>query len=105
MVGILVAHQDVEFSCDMVLDLQAVADAPTGEQHTDTDDMPQVHALNCLKDIFTDSRLASLTERHMADTIEIAVSCLDSRLYALLYSPSGKIYANKKPDGQNAIAV
>ena len=62
----------------MVVDLQAMAKAPIG---ADLESLPQVHALNCLKDIFTDSRFGPSSEIYIADTLDIAASCLESQLY------------------------
>ena len=55
-----------------------MADAPVG---ADLESLPQVHALNCLKDIFTDSRFGLSTEIYVADTLDIAASCLESQMY------------------------
>ena len=80
--GILSAFPEDAFFDDVVLDLQAIADGPiSNDQDTDDARLPQVHALNCLKDMFTDARFGTSTERHMADTLEIAVSCLESHVY------------------------
>ena len=59
-----------------------MANAPIG---ANLGSLPQVHALNCLKDIFTDARFGFSTEIHVADTLEIAASCLESQMYDCLY--------------------
>lgn len=68
----------------MVLDLQAIADTPLGifEDFEDIR-LPQVHALNCLKDVFTDAQLGPASEPHVAVTLEIAAGCLESKLYGI----------------------
>ena len=58
-----------------------MANTPVG---ADLSSLPQVHALNCLKDIFTDARFGSSTENHVADTLNIAASCLESQMYDCL---------------------
>ena len=58
-----------------------MANAPVG---ADLSSLPQVHALNCLKDIFTDARFGPRTETHIADTLNIAASCLESPMYDCL---------------------
>ena len=64
---------------EIVLDLQAIADVPAARfEDNDTPRLPQVHALNCLKDIFTDSRFAGEMRRHIPTTLSISVSCLES---------------------------
>lgn len=79
--GILAAFQVGDFLTEVILDLQAIADEPI--QSTNEEKMsrlPQVHALNCLKDIFTDTRLGRGTEPHVADTLDIAASCIESNM-------------------------
>lgn len=68
----------------MVLDLQAIADTPLSifEDFEDIR-LPQVHALNCLKDIFTDAQLGPASEPHVSITLEIAAGCLESNLYGI----------------------
>ena len=76
--GILAACADHGFFDDAVLDLQAIADGPILYVEPGDARLPQVHALNCLKDIFTDARFGPSTEDHVADTIDIAASCLEN---------------------------
>ena len=79
--GVLGALPGGTFFDDVVLDLQAIADRPL-DKDQDMEDarLPQVHALNCLKDMFTDARFGSRTDRHVADTLEIAASSLESQM-------------------------
>lgn len=79
--GILAAYPDGPFFNDVLLDLQAIADEPVSTDRGIGDArLPQVHALNSLKDIFTDSRFGVRAEAHMAVTLEIAASCLESHV-------------------------
>ena len=77
--GILAAFPTGDFFDGVILDLQAIADAPIenaigiGETR-----IPQVHALNCLKDVFTTTYSGLATEPHINITLEIAVGCLES---------------------------
>ena len=79
--GILAAYPGSEFFNGGLLDLQAIADTPIEDLGSEDARLPQVHALNCLKDIFTDARFGPSTEAHIADTLEIAASCLESHVY------------------------
>lgn len=64
--------------------MQAIADAPVGFfENTGDLRLPQVHALNCLKDVFTDALLGQASEPHIADTLEISAGCLESSMYGL----------------------
>ena len=79
--GLLAAYTTESFFDDVVLDLQSIADAPLcNHGNAESAQLPQVHALNCLKDIFTDARFATRIEGHMADTLDIAASCLESHM-------------------------
>lgn len=42
--------------------------------------LPQVHAMNCLKDIFTTTRLRQSTEAFIMPALVIAAECLDSTM-------------------------
>ena len=81
--GILGAYIGTGLFDEIILDLQAIADeAVEPNQDFKIARLPQVHALNCLKDIFTDARFAIPCERYVADSLEIAATCLDSTMYA-----------------------
>ena len=86
--GVLAACVGEQFFDDVVLKLQAMAKEPTG---TDLGYLPQVHALNSLKDIFTDARFGLCIEIYVADGLEIAASCLESHMYdPPLHSPKAQ---------------
>lgn len=58
-----------------------MADAPVDGQRPEDSRLTQVHALNSLKDIFTDARFGPSTEGFVADTLDIAASCLESQMW------------------------
>ena len=77
--GILTAFPTGEFFDGVIVDLQAIADAPTEFAiGVEEGRMPQVHALNCLKDVFTTTHLGSATEPYINVTLEISAGCLES---------------------------
>ncbi len=77
--GILAAYPDGSFFKDGIEALQAIAISPlSDDQDIEEARLPQVHALNCLKDVFTGARFGNCTELYMADALEIAVSSLES---------------------------
>ena len=77
--GILAAYTTGNFFDDTLLDLQAIADGPlAGNMENLGLQLPQVHALNCLKEIFNDSRFGPSSEPHIANTLDVAAQCLDS---------------------------
>ena len=62
-----------------MLDMQAISDAPVeGTPGSEVLHLPQVHAMNCLKDIFTNTQLGRSTEPYIADTLDIAAGCLEN---------------------------
>ncbi len=80
-----------------------MANVPIG---ADLGSLPQVHALNCLKDIFTDARFGISTDFYVADTLEIAASCLESQMYdcpCILQTHA--MMSDTLSDGTYAIAV
>lgn len=80
--GILSAFPSGEFFDHVVLDLQEIADSPIKVlEDSGHLRLPQVHALNCLKDIFTDALLGPASETYIAVTLEISASCLESQMY------------------------
>ena len=86
IIGLLAAYTTDSWFDDVVVDMQAIADAPpSNDRGAEDTRLPQVHALNCLKDIFTDARFAIRTERHMADTLNIAASCLENHEYVTIF--------------------
>ena len=79
LTSILIASMSEASFGDIMRDLQKIAGAPIeATQSAKVARLPQVHALNCLKDVFSNSTLGPSTEVFLADTLEIAVDCLDS---------------------------
>ncbi|KAL8775229.1 MAG: hypothetical protein Q9209_000235 [Squamulea sp. 1 TL-2023] len=82
--GILSATPKGDFFNTVIQDLQAVArtaiETDSKDEHME---MPQVHAFNCLKDIFTDARFNICVEQHMSASLEIAIRGLDSNRWAI----------------------
>lgn len=79
--GILAANVNEKFFDQVLLDLQKTAITSV---HSSTDikspHLPQVHALNCLKDVFTNTRFGVATETHLASTLILAVECLENSM-------------------------
>ena len=76
--GILSADSKGDFFEIGMLDLQVIAKAPITSVETRNEPrLPQVHALNCLKVLFTDTRLGSATEPYVESTLIIATKCIE----------------------------
>ena len=79
--SILIAIPSGPFFESAMLDLQAIADAPVvHDSELEVLHLPQVHALNCLKDLFTNTRLGNSTEPYVEHTLSIAAERLESNL-------------------------
>ena len=70
---------------DVYLHLKGVAsDSVTvGEEHHNDIPLPQVHALNCLKDIMTHAKFRAPSERYIGEALELAANCLSSSVWAI----------------------
>ena len=76
-VGILTSFPAGPHFDEAVDRLMDIANMPVGPPLPDGSlELPQVHALNCLKDSFSNSRLADKTESFVERALELAVRCL-----------------------------
>ena len=50
-------------------------------ENQDRPHLPQVHALNCLKDIFTNTFLGPSSERHLEQALGLSVDCLSHEMW------------------------
>jgi hypothetical protein len=86
--GILVAQPSGTFFDKAILKLESIAKLPVESPKAGCETrLPQVHALNCLKDIFTNTRLGSATEPYLANFLAIATDCLRSNTYVIATLP------------------
>jgi Putative death-receptor fusion protein (DUF2428) len=84
IVGLLLARTDNAFFAKVFEDLRVEAESPVAGQLPAGASLPQVHALNCIKDIFTNAKLAASSDPYLSSGIELAVKCLASDTYVLL---------------------
>ena len=80
MTGTLVAFPDGDFFDEALVSLQHIAQSFVEKASGGRIRLPQVHALNCLKDVFTNTRLGPSTEKHLEQTLQIAVGCLNHQM-------------------------
>ncbi|KAI9815450.1 MAG: hypothetical protein M1827_002584 [Pycnora praestabilis] len=83
--GILAANQTAGLLNRVIADLYAEARVPVCEEPADKEaiKLPQVHALNCLKAIFTSTKLGPSSEPYVADALELAVGFFDSTVWSI----------------------
>ncbi len=66
---------------DVVSNLRLMAVSPVPAQSGFQDaDLPQVHALNCLKSIYIDTKIAAYSDKYIESGLDLAVLCLESHV-------------------------
>lgn len=61
-------------------DLIAEASVEARSENIEESRLPQVHALNCIKEIFTTSRLSVASEPYIGQGLELAARTLNSNM-------------------------
>ncbi|KAI9768015.1 MAG: hypothetical protein M1840_005327 [Geoglossum simile] len=80
--GIMSADPGGPLFTQIILELLTEAQLPLDAFPRDQK-LPQVHALNCLKDAFTNSRLGPCSETYLAEALELSLKCLGSNAWAI----------------------
>ncbi|PNS19510.1 hypothetical protein CAC42_7354 [Sphaceloma murrayae] len=68
---------------ESVNDLISIANRPGNEADVDHQALPQVHALNCLREIFKHSKLGQRSSNRISDALHLAGTCLTSDLWGI----------------------
>ncbi|KAK4650207.1 hypothetical protein QC762_705330 [Podospora pseudocomata] len=63
--------------------LEQIGKKPVTQAETDGSNLPQVHALNCLREIFRSSLLSKRAEGYLARTLHLASTSLKSEVWAI----------------------
>ena len=63
--------------------LRNIAQEPALISQTDGSNLPQVHALNCIKDIFKSSYLSKRAEPYLTESLQLAATSLRSEVYVI----------------------
>lgn len=83
VIGILAANAESPSFEEVMLALVGIAERPARISETDGSNLPQVHALNCIRDIFRSSLLSKRAEIYLPTTLQLAASSLKSEVYVL----------------------
>ncbi|RYP07269.1 hypothetical protein DL764_002584 [Monosporascus ibericus] len=83
IVGILSANADYPSFDTIMQQLREIAKRPARIAETDGSNLPQVHALNCLKDVFKSSALSKRAEVYLTDCLQLAANGLKSEVWAI----------------------
>jgi hypothetical protein len=81
LTGILAANSESPAFEEVMAQLKTLARQPAVFTAKDETNIPQVHAMNSLKEIFKSSGLGKRCENHIADCLQIAAESLKSKMY------------------------
>ncbi|TLS28946.1 hypothetical protein PpBr36_00562 [Pyricularia pennisetigena] len=83
MTGILAANASRPSFDEVISKLGEIAQRPARVAETDGSNLPQVHALNCIKDVFKSSLLSVRAEKYLPTFLRVATNSLRSELWAI----------------------
>ncbi|KAK6864176.1 hypothetical protein PG995_000704 [Apiospora arundinis] len=83
IVGILSANAEDPSFPTVMEKLRSIAQEPALISQTDGSNLPQVHALNCIKDIFKSSYLSKRAEPYLTESLQLAATSLRSEVWAI----------------------
>lgn len=83
MTGILASNATSPSFAEVMKTLQDIAATPARVAETDGSNLPQVHAFNCIKDVFKSSLLSKKAESYLAECLQLATSSLKSEIWAI----------------------
>ncbi|CAN8096998.1 unnamed protein product [Discula destructiva] len=83
MTGILTSNFAKPSFQDVMRTLQKIAAEPARVTETDGSNLPQVHAFNCLKEIFKNSLLSRHAEVYLSECLQLATTSLKSEIWAI----------------------
>lgn len=79
MVGIVIADVNKGNLYQKAMqDLAIEATKPVDESVEQAGGLSQVHAMNCMKDMFRNSKLGERSEAHVPEALGLAANCLSS---------------------------
>lgn len=83
MTGILASNADRPSFSEVMRTLQEIAATPAHVSETDGSNLPQVHAFNCIKEVFKSSLLSKHAEAYLAGCLQLATGSLKSEVWAI----------------------
>lgn len=78
--GILTANAESPSFNEVFSELEEIGKKPVTQAETDGSNLPQVHALNSLREIFKSSLLSKKAEAYLARTLQLAANNLKSEV-------------------------
>lgn len=80
MIGILTANAESPSFKEVIPTLVSIAERPAQNLETDGSKLPQVHALNCLRDIFRSSGVNKGAKHYLPTILQLAANGLKSEV-------------------------
>lgn len=81
--GILIADKSGSMVDSAMRDLDAISRAEVDASDAEKGSLPQVHAMNCIKDILKNTRLGEHSERYIPFSLRLATDALRSSVWAI----------------------
>ncbi|CAK4020465.1 HEAT repeat [Lecanosticta acicola] len=81
--GILIADKSAKLLAQAFQDLEAIARQEVDATDAEEGNLAQVHAMNCLKDVFKNTRLGQQSERYIPVGLQLAADALRSEVWAI----------------------
>lgn len=81
--GLLIADKTGQVLARAFEDLSAIATETVDTRMANESSLPQVHALNCIKDVLKNSRLGEQSERFVSPSLSLAAVSLRSEAWAI----------------------
>ncbi|KAL2825227.1 putative death-receptor fusion protein-domain-containing protein [Aspergillus cavernicola] len=84
MAGILLSNPGGQLFQQVIRELHDVAHVPAKQNiHNQSVELPQVHAMNCLREIFTNAKLGPHAEGFIMSTLNLSAERIGSSIWAL----------------------
>ncbi|KUI56306.1 tRNA (cytidine(32)-2'-O)-methyltransferase non-catalytic subunit TRM732 [Cytospora mali] len=81
--GLLASNADSPSFREVMRTLQEIAQKPARVSETDGSNLPQVHAFNCLKEVFKSSLLSKKSELYLPECLQLATNSLKAEVWAI----------------------
>jgi hypothetical protein len=85
VIGIVVADTKGLLFSEAMSELTTEGTRPVDPAAESAGGLSQVHALNCIKDIFKNSRLGERSEAYVPQALSLAAKCLSSDTYVSMW--------------------
>lgn len=81
--GLLASNASSPSFREVMRTLQEIARKPARVSETDGSNLPQVHAFNCLKEVFKSSLLSKKAELYLPECLQLATNSLKAEVWAI----------------------